>query len=230
MNNNNDSKSITKKSDENDIIDSDIDSQFDSDDDNVSINENKKNEDDYDEDDDNQNIDDEDFDIQNLNEDNDNDSDVGELPIENYDNIILNRNDEDEDDDDDLEEDYLQKINKENYDNTLSNFHPELKIHNIDEIKAMTTLVRDKFGNIIDPLHKTLPFITCYEKARILGERTKQLNQGAKPFVEVEHDVIDGYLIALKEFEEKKIPFIIQRPLPNGTSEYWKFCDLESLE
>ena len=146
----------------------------------------------------------------------------------------IDNSSEDEDDgvesDDDLEEDYLQKINKENYDNTLSNYHPELKIHNIDEIKAMTTIVRDKFGNIIDPLHKTLPFITCYEKARILGERTKQLNQGAKPFVEVEQDVIDGYLIALKEFEEKKIPFIIQRPLPNGTSEYWKFCDLECLE
>tara|TARA_X000000950_G_scaffold68766_1_gene85098 strand:+ start:10756 stop:11442 length:687 start_codon:yes stop_codon:yes gene_type:complete len=228
MNNKNDPIPLDKNNDINDIIDSDIDSQFDSDDD-ISINENKKNEDDNDEDDDNQNIEDDDLDIQNLDEDND--SDIGELPIEtdeNISNIVLNRNDDD--DDDDLEEDYLQKINKENYDNTLSNYHPELKIHNIDEIKAMTTIVRDKFGNIIDPLHKTLPFITCYEKARILGERTKQLNQGAKPFVEVEHDVIDGYLIALKEFEEKKIPFIVQRPLPNGTSEYWKFCDLECLE
>ena len=145
---------------------------------------------------------------------NDNDS------FDGGDEIDLKKNDENRpftiedgnDDDDDLEEDYLQKIN------------------NIDEIKAMSKIVRDKFGNIIDPLHKTLPFITCYEKARILGERTKQLNQGAKAFVEVDNDVIDGYLIALKEFEEKKIPFIIQRPLPNGTSEYWRFCDLECFE
>ena len=48
-------------------------------------------------------------------------------------------------------------------------------------------------------------------------------------FVQVEPSVIDGYLIALKEFDEKKIPFIIKRPLPNGSCEYWKMSDLEVL-
>ena len=33
----------------------------------------------------------------------------------------------------------------------------------------------------------------------------------------------------IKEFEEKKIPFIIKRPLPNGGVEYLKFADLEIL-
>jgi DNA-directed RNA polymerase I, II, and III subunit RPABC2 len=93
----------------------------------------------------------------------------------------------------------------------------------------MSRVVRDENGNIIDPLHKTLPFITRYEKARILGERAKQINSGAKPFVELEPNVIDGYVIALKEFEAKKIPFIVKRPLPNGGVEYWKFEDLEVL-
>jgi DNA-directed RNA polymerase I, II, and III subunit RPABC2 len=74
-----------------------------------------------------------------------------------------------------------------------------------------------------------LPFVTRYERARILGERAKQLNSGARAFVEVDANVIDGYLIALKEFEEKKIPFIVKRPLPNGGCEYWKFKDLEIL-
>ena len=63
----------------------------------------------------------------------------------------------------------------------------------------------------------------------MLGERAKQINAGAPIFVEVDPSVIDGYLIALKEFEEKKIPFIIKRPLPNGGCEYWKFKDLELL-
>jgi DNA-directed RNA polymerase subunit K/omega len=45
--------------------------------------------------------------------------------------------------------------------------------------------------------------------------------------IEVEPTLIDGYLIALKELEQKRIPFIIQRPLPNGTSEYWRVSDLE---
>jgi DNA-directed RNA polymerase I, II, and III subunit RPABC2 len=93
----------------------------------------------------------------------------------------------------------------------------------------LATVVRDKDNVIIDPLHKTIPVLTRYEKARILGERAKQLNMGAKPFVEVEDTIIDGYIIALRELEKKVIPFIIQRPLPNGGSEYWRLSDLEVL-
>jgi len=52
---------------------------------------------------------------------------------------------------------------------------------------------------------------------------------GAKPLVELGSEVMDGYLIAKKEFELKKIPFIIKRPMPNGGCEYWKFKDLESI-
>ena len=62
-----------------------------------------------------------------------------------------------------------------------------------------------------------------------MGERAKQLNMGAKPLVEIGPEVIDGYLIALKEFQEKKIPFVIKRPMPNGGCEYWKFKDLEVI-
>jgi DNA-directed RNA polymerase subunit K/omega len=52
---------------------------------------------------------------------------------------------------------------------------------------------------------------------------------GAKPLVELSPDVIDGYLIALREFDERKIPFIIKRPMPNGGCEYWKCKDLETI-
>jgi DNA-directed RNA polymerase I, II, and III subunit RPABC2 len=71
--------------------------------------------------------------------------------------------------------------------------------------------------------------LTKYEKTRILGERAKQINGGAKPFIEVKPEIIDGYLIALAELEQKKIPFIIRRPLNNGGSEYWKLNDLEII-
>jgi DNA-directed RNA polymerase I, II, and III subunit RPABC2 len=90
-------------------------------------------------------------------------------------------------------------------------------------------VVRDERGVVIDPLHRTLPFLSKYERTRILGERAKQINDGAKPFVKTDPSVIDGYLIALKELEEKKLPFIIRRPLNNGASEYWKLRDLEFL-
>ena len=46
---------------------------------------------------------------------------------------------------------------------------------------------------------------------------------------EVDDEIIDGYLIALMEYEEKKIPMILRRPLPNGGCEYWKLQDLELI-
>ncbi len=90
-------------------------------------------------------------------------------------------------------------------------------------------LLEIKKNVIVDELHKTVPILTKYEKTRILGERTKQINNGSKPFVEVQNDIIDGYLIACKELEEKKMPFIIRRPLPSGGSEYWHLKDLEVI-
>ena len=84
-------------------------------------------------------------------------------------------------------------------------------------------------GAIIDDMHRTLPFITKYERTRILGIRAKQLNNGAKPFITLGEDMLDGYTIAKQELKEKKIPFIIRRPLPNGASEYWRLEDLEML-
>jgi len=135
----------------------------------------------------------------------------------------------DSDDDYDDDDNYLQKFDETIQQQIISDYHPELKYHNQDEVNNLSIVVRNENGVIIDPLHQSVPFITRYEKAKILGERAKQLSSGAKPFVEVEDNIIDEYLIALKEFNEKKIPFIIKRPMPNGGCEYWKFEDLEII-
>jgi len=134
-----------------------------------------------------------------------------------------------EESDDEDNEDYLQKFGKSLKENIISDYHPDLKLHNENEIRLMSMVSRNANGVIIDVLHTTIPFITKYEKARIIGERTSQLNSGAKSFIDVDDDVIDGYLIALEEFKLKKIPFIIKRPLPNGKCEYWKLSDLEII-
>jgi DNA-directed RNA polymerase I, II, and III subunit RPABC2 len=137
-------------------------------------------------------------------------------------------NDDDEyEDDDEPDENYLQKLDQDVRHNIVSDFHPELTAHSMEEVEAACLVIRDDRGIIIDPLHKTVPFVTRYERARVIGERAKQINSGAKPFIEIEPNMIDGYLIACREFEEKKIPFIIRRPLPNGSSEYWRLSDLE---
>ena len=94
---------------------------------------------------------------------------------------------------------------------------------------TLSKITKNKKGEIIDPFHKTLPFITQYEKAKILGQRAKQINHGSTPFVDIPSNIIDGHTIALMELNQKKIPFIIRRPLPNGTSEYWKVKDLKII-
>ena len=93
----------------------------------------------------------------------------------------------------------------------------------------MAKVQRNKDNIIIDDLHKTVPILTKYEKTRILGLRAKQINNGEKPMIKIDNKVIDGYLIALKELEEKKIPVIIRRPIPGGASEYWHLKDLEII-
>jgi DNA-directed RNA polymerase I, II, and III subunit RPABC2 len=140
-----------------------------------------------------------------------------------------NTDDDSDDNDDDDDENYLQKIDSDIKTNIISEYHPELKVHNNEEVETLSRVIRNERGVIIDLLHKTVPILTKYERARILGERAKQLNMGAKPVVSISDNVIDGYLIALEEFNHKKIPFVIKRPLPNGGCEYWKLQDLEIL-
>jgi DNA-directed RNA polymerase I, II, and III subunit RPABC2 len=139
-----------------------------------------------------------------------------------------NEEKEEEEEDDDGEM-YLQKFDRSLNENYLVNAHPECTVQNYDEILSMIKVVRDKDDIIIDDLHKTIPYLTKYERARILGQRARQIDAGSSPFIKVPENVIDGYIIAELELKEKRIPFIIRRPLPNGGSEYWSIKDLEDI-
>jgi len=142
-----------------------------------------------------------------------------------------NMSDDDADDDDDNDdEDYLQKFDTDIKKNYIVDYHPECMIHNYEEISALTKVIRDKDNIIVDPLHRTIPYLTKYERARVLGQRAKQINLGARPFVKVPENIIDGYLVAEMELTQKRIPFILRRPLPgNSGSEYWNLKDLEII-
>ena len=126
-------------------------------------------------------------------------------------------------------DDELQKFENDLNSNYVKKHHPECLYLNNNEIEALSEITRDENGLIIDNNHKTLPILTKYERTKILGQRAKQINNGDKPYVNVPEKVIDGYTIAELELKQKKIPFIIRRPLGNGTSEYWKLIDLEQI-
>lgn len=173
--------------------------------------------------------------------------------------VINNEDDDDEDDEEDLNEPYgendidndgidgvndynsddelddddtnYEKFDEEVRKNYVQTIHPELSFRSNDEIEALSQVKRDeKTGRIIkDEKHVTIPILSKFEFTRIIGSRISQLAQGAKPLVELKKKKHDLYLIAEQELIQKKLPFIIMRPIPNGKCEYWKLEDLEVI-
>ena len=166
----------------------------------------------------------------------DNESQIGGDPEDGMDeemkgsNLGFETEEEEEEEEEEFEEENYQKFDDGTRENYIIANHPEIIQHNNEEIAVLSKVVRNSNGIIIDPLHRTLPFITKYERAKILGSRAKQINRDAPVFVNVPDGVIDGYTIALLEYKEKAIPFIIRRPIPNGGCEYWRFEDLEQID
>ena len=133
-----------------------------------------------------------------------------ENDYEDNDNDITNENDflEDEDDVIDL------------------NIEEDDKPNNEESFKILT------YKNIIENIEKkpkkTIPILTKFERARIVGVRLQQIAYGAKPRINTDNcksinEIVD------KELLERKIPFIIRRTLPNGSYEDWKLEEFESV-
>ncbi|BEJ11806.1 hypothetical protein CspHIS471_0202660 [Cutaneotrichosporon sp. HIS471] len=71
----------------------------------------------------------------------------------------------------------------------------------------------------------TTPYMTKYERARVLGTRALQISMNAPVLVPVEGET-DPLEIALKELAAKKIPLVIRRFLPDNSFEDWKVEEL----
>jgi DNA-directed RNA polymerase I, II, and III subunit RPABC2 len=105
--------------------------------------------------------------------------------------------------------------------------HPECVLDYIESVVPKIPLqVIPPGGDNADSNHRTYPFITLYEKTKIIGLRSNQLSKGAKPFINVPPHITDVRDIARLELEQKRLPFIIKRPLPDGSYEYWRISDL----
>ncbi|KAI8907877.1 RNA polymerase, subunit omega/K/RPB6 [Gorgonomyces haynaldii] len=69
------------------------------------------------------------------------------------------------------------------------------------------------------------PYMTKYEKARILGTRALQISMNAPVMVDLLGET-DPLQIALKELRERKIPLMIRRYMPDGCWEDWTVDEL----
>ncbi len=128
---------------------------------------------------------------------------------------------------DESDDEYFEKL-QHNKD-FINDNHKEINNHNYKTIEKLCIITRDVNNNINDSNHRTIPILTKYEMTKIIGLRTKQLNNGCKPFIKISEDIIDGEIIAKLELQAKKIPYIIKRPISNNHFEYWRLEDLEII-
>ena len=94
------------------------------------------------------------------------------------------------------------------------------------EFKIVT--FEDVKENIQKKPKKTIPLLTKFERARIMGVRLQQLAYGAKPRIDT------SGLNSMKEIVEqemilRKLPLIIRRYLPNGDYEDWKIEEFQTV-
>jgi DNA-directed RNA polymerase subunit K/omega len=139
-------------------------------------------------------------------------------------------NEEDEDENKEKDETLLKShiLEQKEY---MKMFHPECQSVSFEEVSALSVVIRNEEGIIVDQLHRTSPLLTKYEKARIIGTRTQHLDDGDEPYIS-DIRLIAGKPnseIAVLEMNMKLLPYIIRRPFPNGKFEYWKLSDLVIL-
>lgn len=109
----------------------------------------------------------------------------------------------------------------------LTTHHPECRLDYVEEVLQKLPLGSYPPDEGLDPKHKSVMYLTSFEKTKILGFRANQLAQGSRPFIhplpEYMTDVLE---IAALELEQKRLPYILKRPMPNGTFEYVRLSDL----
>lgn len=136
------------------------------------------------------------------------------------------------DEDAEVEDDLVIEDNqKRDFGNELLRFHPEARIDTIESVSMdlILTNVPPSFTNAdgqADSKHRSAPFLTQFEKTKVLGFRTNQLSMGARPYIAVPEHVTDIREIAKLELEARRLPIIIKRPMPDGTFEKWRLSDL----
>ncbi|WWC92886.1 uncharacterized protein L201_007848 [Kwoniella dendrophila CBS 6074] len=134
----------------------------------------------------------------------------------------------------DYEQDYLDPdtLNYENEDgengeNEEEGLNAEVDETMIVESNAPQDGERQRTGKAAKPneIRVTTPYMTKYERARVLGTRALQISMNAPVLVPVEGET-DPLEIALKELAAKKIPLVIRRYLPDNSFEDWKVEEL----
>jgi hypothetical protein len=108
----------------------------------------------------------------------------------------------------------------------LYKHHPETILDYAEKVTPYIPLQQVPPSDGKDSAHKTQPFLSVYERTKILGFRANQLAQGAPPYIARPEHITSVFDIAKMELEQRRLPYIIKRPLPDGAFEYWRLSDM----
>jgi DNA-directed RNA polymerase I, II, and III subunit RPABC2 len=103
-------------------------------------------------------------------------------------------------------------------------------IENKRETRFDIVNLEKTYENYYTQKKETKPFLTKFERAKLIGTRAEMIANGAPALVEVPKTITNAYDIAKLEFKERKIPLLIRRYLPNGTAEDWRLQDMVVFE
>jgi DNA-directed RNA polymerase I, II, and III subunit RPABC2 len=103
-------------------------------------------------------------------------------------------------------------------------------IENKRETRYDIVNLEKTYENYYTQKKETKPFLTKFERAKIIGIRAEMIASGASALVEVPSNITNSYDIAKLEFKERKIPLMIRRYLPNGMAEDWRLEDMVIFE
>ena len=142
--------------------------------------------------------------IEKVEEEDDDDDELTKIPIEVEDPLEA-----DEDETDEQAMSVAQRILVQKQQATLSQANVYRKYYTTKKLSA--------------------PYITKFEKARLLSVRAQALESGSMPFVPIDDPNEDPYSIARREYDACRIPYFIVRKLPNQDKEYWRLNDFKSL-
>lgn len=103
----------------------------------------------------------------------------------------------------------------------------------MDQHPEVKPISRAEIVEAIKQPRTTREYFTKYEYTTLLATRAEQIAQGAKPLVSLDglktSDPMFVWNVAKREIEQRKLPFLIRRQMPNGTAEYWSAQEMEVM-
>ena len=96
--------------------------------------------------------------------------------------------------------------------------------HNSNHMQVLS--INSDYINYYSKTKKTAPFLTKFEKTKLIGIRAQMISNGSEPVVNVPVHIHDSIAIAELEFEKKCIPLFVKRYISDNEYELWRPEDM----